>query len=168
MSTPTTSNETPTPPVAPVVIPAAPKKTRKWPWVLLVVFVGLIVIGVASGGGHDNRGDVGRGYDPGPSIGIISTGNAIGDVSVTPCTVETTAGLTEVTATVHNTTSSVQSYMVTVSVNDATGNRVTEVNGAANAVAPGQSAPVQLIGSSPAVSGSAKSCTVADVTRIPS
>jgi hypothetical protein len=53
---------------------------------------------------------------------------------------------------------------ITVSVNDAAGNRLAEANGAASSVAPGQSATADLLGG--AATG-AKNCTVANVSRFP-
>lgn len=103
---------------------------------------------------------------PGSSIVAALPGNANGDVSVSQCLAEDSSplGLSQVTVRVTNTTDRVQSYMITVSINDAQGNRLTEANGASNSVLPGQSATADLVGT--AVTG-ASSCAVANVTRVP-
>jgi hypothetical protein len=72
--------------------------------------------------------------------------------------------MADIQVRITNTTSQVQSYWVTVSVNDAAGNRLAEANGASNAIRPGQSAIAKLLG--PGVSGGV-SCSVAKVNRFP-
>ena len=90
---------------------------------------------------------------------------AMRDVTVSQCNGSDRFGLAKVTVRVTNNTDRVQSYLITVSVNDATGNRLDEVNGASNSVAPGQSATAELVGG--ATEGAAN-CTVASVNRFPS
>ncbi len=103
----------------------------------------------------------------GPVTGssLPATSEAMSDVSVTKCGSDGSLGLSSATVRITNSTDRVQSYFVTVSVNDAAGNRLGEANGASNSVAPGQAATTELIGG--ATEGVA-SCTVANVTRIPS
>lgn len=96
---------------------------------------------------------------------FTSTSDAVKDVTVTECSGQGQFGMATVKVRVTNPTDRVQSYFVTVSVNDAAGNRLAEANGAANAVAPGQSANADLLG---ATASGAKNCTVANVSRIPS
>jgi hypothetical protein len=92
-----------------------------------------------------------------------TTGSAMGDVKVSECNGGSGQfGLAKVTVRITNSTDQVQSYFVTVSVNDAAGNRLGEANGASNSVAPGQSANAELLGG--ATEGAAN-CTVASVNR---
>jgi uncharacterized protein DUF4190 len=102
----------------------------------------------------------------GPLTGssLPATSAAMSDVSVAECG-GGSLGLSNVVVKITNSTDKVQSYFVTVSVNDSAGNRLGEANGASNSVAPGQSATAELLGG--ATEGVA-SCTVANVTRIPS
>lgn len=101
-----------------------------------------------------------------PGVPALPASDAVKDVSVTECGGGGgSLGLSKVVVRITNSTDRVQSYFVTVSVNDAAGNRLDEANGASNSVAPGQSATAELLGS--AVDGAA-SCAVANVTRIPS
>ena len=95
----------------------------------------------------------------------ITSGAAMQDVTVKECNRSDRFGLSKVTVRITNSTDRVQSYWVTVSVNDAAGNRLGEANGASNAVAPGQSANAELIGG--ATEGAAN-CSLASVNRIPS
>ncbi len=104
----------------------------------------------------------------GPLTGssLPATSAAMNDVSVAKCGgSEGPLGLSNVAVRITNSTDRVQSYLVTVSVNDAAGNRLGEANGASNSVAPGQSATAELLGvGADGVAG----CTVANVTRLPS
>jgi hypothetical protein len=93
-----------------------------------------------------------------------ATSAAMSDVSVTGCGNDGTA-FSSATVKITNSTDRVQSYLVTVSLNDAAGNRLGEANGASNSVAPGQSATTKLLGG--ATTGVA-SCAVASVNRFPS
>lgn len=92
--------------------------------------------------------------------------SAINDVVLTQCTgtYDGSPYLGKVTVKVINPTDVVQSYMITVSMNDATGARLAEANGASNSVMPGQTAKADLI-----VTGveGVTGCTVANVIRIP-
>ncbi len=94
-----------------------------------------------------------------------TTDTAMQDVTVSECDGSNQFGLAKVTVRITNSTDRVQSYFVTVSVNDAAGNRLSEANGASNSVAPGQSATAELLGGA---SEDAANCTVASVNRIPS
>jgi uncharacterized protein with FMN-binding domain len=124
----------------------------------------LIIIGIATAPGAPTTTAT-----PGSVIATVS-GNAMDDVKLTNCASGPAAsdGLTQVAAEITNHTGQVQSYLVTGSVNDPAGNRLTEVNGASNSVAPGQSATVDLIGGTTTGTGTAAYCTIANVTRIPS
>jgi hypothetical protein len=90
--------------------------------------------------------------------------DAIKDVTVTGCDGSGPFGMATVTVRITNPTDRVQSYLVTASINDASGARLAEANGASNAVAPGQTATAELMGS--AADGAAN-CTVARVVRTP-
>lgn len=89
-------------------------------------------------------------------------GSAEADVTVNSCEASAIGATGEVTVT--NSTSSPKSYLVTVSANDADGNRIGELTAAANAVGPGQSAKAQTVGT---LSDGAQiaGCVVANVTR---
>ena len=117
----------------------------------------LIVIFAAAGSSTD-----------GPLAGssLPATSAAMSDVSVAECGGSSgPLGLSNVAVKITNSTDRVQSYFVTVSVNDDAGNRLGEANGASNSVTPGQSATAELLGVG--VEGVAN-CVVANVTRIPS
>ncbi len=93
-----------------------------------------------------------------------TSNDAMADVRITKCSGGGgPLGMGAVAVQVTNHTSAVQSYLVTVSLNDAAGNRVAEANGASNSVGPGQSAAADLL--APAARDVAQ-CTVAHVTRI--
>ncbi|MGH3814177.1 MAG: DUF4190 domain-containing protein [Pseudonocardiaceae bacterium] len=120
-------------------------------------FVALLMIFAAAGESPD-----------GPLTGssLPATSAAMSDVSVTECGGSSgPLGLSNVAVKITNSTDRVQSYFVTVSVNDAAGNRLGEANGASNSVAPGQSATAELLGGT---TEGAANCTVASVNRIPS
>lgn len=71
----------------------------------------------------------------------------------------------EAQLTITNSTDSAQSYLVSISGNDAGGQRVSELSAASNSIAAGQSAKVQAIGTladGTTISG----CTIANVTRL--
>jgi hypothetical protein len=121
----------------------------------------LIVIGACNA--STPEGSAHRSSLPsGPTIG----GSAIGDVVLTQCTgtYEGSPYLGKVTVKVTNPTDRVQSYMITVSMNDTSGTRLEEANGASNSVMPGQTAKADLLATG--VEGVA-GCTVANVVRIP-
>lgn len=73
-------------------------------------------------------------------------------------------GMADIAVRITNSTDRVQSYWVTVSVNDSAGSRLAEANGASNAIRSAQSANAGLLASGVEV---AVSCAVASVTRIP-
>lgn len=101
----------------------------------------------------------------GSSLSAPATSAAMSDVSVTECGgSDGPLGMSNVAVKITNSTDRVQSYLVTVSVNDAAGNRLGEANGASNSVAPGQSANADLLG---AGAEGVANCTVASVSRIP-
>jgi hypothetical protein len=152
--------------------PPPPQKTRKWPWVVLAVVAFFVVVGIASGDSETpaslgTQGSPVAVQDEAPSIfGALPSNNAEGDVKVTKCDTGGDAiGMADIEVRITNSTNRTQSYMVTVSVNDAAGNRLTEANGASNSVSPGQAATAELLAS--AVDGAA-SCAVANVSRFPS
>ncbi len=101
------------------------------------------------------------------SNGVEATsGDATGDVVIDSCEAGD-YGAINADATVTNSTEVPATYSITVSANDADGNRVAELNGFANSVAPGQSASVDLVGmveSAP----EGMQCVVANVTRLAS
>ena len=99
---------------------------------------------------------------------------AMKDVTVSDCLVTNDYGTAFVRATIKitNPTSRTQSYSTTISVNDANGARIGEINAFTNSLAPGQS--VTLTGDQ--ASGNANkgtkagsaTCTVANVNRFAS
>lgn len=133
---------------------ATPKKTRKWPWYIAGTVGLLIVIGSCS--------EASQGASDGFSS--IPTNNAESDVVVTDCSASGDFGMPSIKVKITNSTDRTQSYLVTVSVNDAGGSRITEANGASNSLMPGQSASVDLFAMS---ADGMKSCAVANVTRMP-
>jgi hypothetical protein len=141
----------------PVVPAPAPQRRRRWPWIVSGVLAVLIVIGLAAPSTPSS---------PGASLPATSAilGDATADVAITTCNPSGAMGIAQVTAKVTNSTATAESYLITVSLNDPAGNRVSEANGAVNALTPGQSATVELLGGT--ASGST-TCTVASVTRIP-
>lgn len=157
----------------PYYYPPPPPPRRKWPWVVLGLFVFVFVIG--SLGDSDATSTTSPGQQRSPvavleepgALGALPTNTgAEGDVKVTKCAMGGNAiGMADIEVRITNSTDRVQSYFVTVSVNDAAGNRLTEANGASNSVRPGQAATAELLAS--AVDGAA-SCAVANVTRFPS
>lgn len=122
-----------------------------------VAFFALLMVIFAASAGSANGSLTGA--------SLPATSAAMSDVSVTECGNDGPLGWSSATVKITNSTDRVQSYFVTVSVNDAAGNRLGEANGASNSVAPGQSATTELLGG--AAYGIA-SCTVANVNRIPS
>lgn len=98
---------------------------------------------------------------------------AMSDVRVLDCTVGRESGtmFTHATIRITNSTDRTQSYIATVSMNDASGSRVSEINAFSNSLAGGQS----VILSGPAATGNVTgsvngplTCSVARVNRFPS
>jgi hypothetical protein len=141
-----------------------PSRNRRWAWAVGGIFA-LIVLGslINSGNGDNSATST---ASTTPNFGTFSTtASAEDDVTVSKCqTRGDVIGMADIAVRITNSTSRVQSYWVTVSVNDTAGNRLTEANGASNAIRPGQSATAKLLAS--AVDGAA-SCAVANVTRMP-
>lgn len=126
-----------------------------------VAFVVLLIVIFAAAGSA-----AGPATGFGSSLTAPATSAAMSDVSVTECGgSDGPMGLSNVAVKITNSTDRVQSYFVTVSVNDAAGNRLGEANGASNSVAPGQSAAADLLGVG---AEGVASCVVANVTRFPS
>lgn len=147
--------------------PHPPPRNRKWPWVI-GGFAALLVFGNVINGGHDARTSTSTASTT-PStatFGALSTTSSPeDDVKVSKCvTSGNSIGMADIAVRITNSTNRVQSYWVTVSINDAGGNRLAEANGASNSIRPGQSANAGLLASG--VDGAA-SCAVANVTRIP-
>jgi len=84
------------------------------------------------------------------------------DVAVTDCKMGD-FGTATATLTITNSSDSPKSYLVTVSGNDDTGARLSEMNAAANTVGAGQTATVDALGS--VTSGTVTQCVVANVNR---
>lgn len=176
MTTPESQQQQPSPPPSGYGYypPPLPQKRPKWPWLILGPVAFFFVIAIATGDGDTpatssgaQRSPVAVQDDAPGAFGIVPTNADVeGDVKVTKCDMSGNAiGMADIEVRITNSTSRVQSYLVTVSVNDAAGNRLTEANGASNSVRPGQAATAELLAS--AVDGAA-SCAVANVTRIPS
>jgi hypothetical protein len=73
-------------------------------------------------------------------------------------------GLAESELKIQNATGDSKSFLITVSMNGADGNRLVELNAAANSVAAGQTATVKAIGSATGLDKNTKvDCKVADV-----
>jgi hypothetical protein len=148
----------------------SPSWNRKWVWAVGGVFALFVLGGLINSGNGDNRAtstaSTASTATTTPSFGTFATmASAEDDVIVSKCvTSGDVIGMADIAVRITNSTSRVQSYWVTVSVNDAAGNRLTEANGASNSIRPGQAATAKLL--APAVDG-ASSCAVANVTRIP-
>lgn len=96
------------------------------------------------------------------------TSDAINEVKVTACNSgDGPLGMSGTTVAVTNGTDRAQTYLITVSLNNADGNRLGEAIGAVNAVAPGQTATSDLFGGGTDTEG-VTACTVANVDRVPS
>ncbi len=99
---------------------------------------------------------------------------AMRDVTVSDCAVTSEYGFasTQATVTIANSTDRTQSYVVTVSVNDAAGARVGEINAVSNALTAGQSVTLSGTNASGTADRTAKpgpaNCVVANVSRLPS
>lgn len=150
--------------------PLPTRDSRRWWqkkrfWALALALVGLLLFGgcaavVAATAGSIPSSSGGKSGQLAPSAGP-----AAADVAVTSCE-PGPYGVFNVGLAITNSTSRSQSYLVTVSVNDADGNRVAEANGAANGVAPGQKAAAQAVGTLATVPAGA-ACVLADVVRTP-
>ncbi|MGH3786914.1 MAG: hypothetical protein ACRDRG_10280 [Pseudonocardiaceae bacterium] len=98
---------------------------------------------------------------------------AMSDVSASDCSVVSEYGFTSTRATVRivNPTDKPQSYSATVSVNDASGARVGEINVFSNSLGAGQTVTLSDMNASGTAASNAKpgpaTCTVANVTRFP-
>lgn len=151
------TDETPIPVPAPIAAAPAPKRRRRWPWIVGGAFAVLVVIGIAAPTTPSA---------PGASLPAATSilSDATHDVVITTCNPSGSAGMSQVAVKVTNSTATVESYLITVSLNDPGGNRVSEANGATNSLTPGQSATVELFGGD--ATGSI-TCTVASVSRIP-
>src|SRR6476646_5902050 len=116
------SEPTITPAALPQAPAPAPSKRRRWPWIVGGTVAVLIVIGIASGPttDHSTQADT-----SGHGAAFQNDSNAAGDVTVDKCSggAEASLGMAQVTVKITNRTSSVQSYLITASVNDAQGNR---------------------------------------------
>lgn len=98
----------------------------------------------------------------------------MGDVAVSNCSVSSDYGtaMTHATVKITNRTSQTQSYMVTVGVNDPTGNRIGEINTVSNSLAAGQSITMSGIDATGTATSGARprpaACAVANVNRFAS
>ncbi|MGH3514047.1 MAG: hypothetical protein ACRDQI_06490 [Pseudonocardiaceae bacterium] len=107
-----------------------------------------------------------------PSIGHDPS--AVSDVAVSGCSVSSDYGTTMTHATVKitNSTPRTQSYMATISVNDAAGARIGEINTVSNSLAAGQSVILTGMGATGTATSAAKpgpaACVIANVDRFPS
>lgn len=100
---------------------------------------------------------------------------AMGDVAVSDCSVTSEYGLAasiHTTVTITNTTDRVQSYMATISVNDANGARVGEINTVSNSLGAGKSVTLSGMSTTGTAADNARpgpaTCVVANVNRFPS
>lgn len=99
---------------------------------------------------------------------------AMSDMSVSGCSVDrdSVTANTHGIVTITNHTDKTQSYMATMSINDASGTRVGEINVTSNSLGAGQSTVLSGINTTGIASSSAKAgsamCTVANVNRFPS
>jgi hypothetical protein len=128
----------------------------------VIVFVIQVIVFAAVGNAANQATGSGS---PSAPFSALPTNNAERDVAITKCGGDDQFGMNSVTVRVTNSTDRTQSYFVTVSMNDAAGNRLGEANGASNSVTPGQSANAQLLGGG--IKGVVQ-CTVANVNRFPS
>lgn len=90
---------------------------------------------------------VSQGYAPAVPFPAGSTSDAINEVKVTECNNGNgPLGMSGTTVAVTNGTDRIQTYLITVSLNNADGDRLDEAIGAVNSVAPGQTATSDLFG----------------------
>jgi hypothetical protein len=99
--------------------------------------------------------------------------SAMSDVSVSSCSVSNDFGtpFSHATITIMNSTDHTQSYMATVSVNNATGARVSEINAFSNALGAHQAVTLSGPGATGNVTGPTDqplTCVVAKVNRFAS
>jgi len=119
---------------------------------LLVAVIVVIVIIVA------NKGTT----SPNPGSGT-SAHPASDDVTVT-CAPTDSVGFMHSNVTITNHSSQTSDYVVTISFNDAQGNRLQEGTATQDDVAPGQTATTDGMGDG-STGGTPASCVVANVTR---
>lgn len=99
---------------------------------------------------------------------------AMGDLAVSDCSVTNDYGtaLSHATVRITNTTDKTQSYLTTISVNNASGTRIGEINVVSNSLAAGQSVTLSGMNASGSAVSDAKpgpaTCVVANVNRFPS
>jgi len=128
-----------------------------------IITISLIVAVASSPEVQQSTTELSQQLDAASQGAAVSAGDASGDVVIDSCEAGE-FGLLTASATITNSTDAAASYLVTGSANDAEGNRVAELSGAANSIAPGQSAQVDLIGSlDEAPEG--MQCVVANVSR---
>jgi Na+-transporting methylmalonyl-CoA/oxaloacetate decarboxylase gamma subunit len=128
-----------------------------------VGFVVLLIIFMAS-----TAAAVSQGYAPAVPFPAAPTSSAMNDVKVTECNSGSgPLGMSGTTVAVTNGTDRTQTYLITVSLNNADGNRLGEAIGAVNSVAPGQTATSDLFDGGADTEG-LTACAVAAVDRIPS
>lgn len=138
--------------------------------VLALVIIVIVIIGVATAPKTVTTGTTPSRSVGAPATPATSASAAASDgdtITVTSCS-EDEYGLIHGNVTIVNKHDTVQSYLITLSANDTAGTRVAELNGAANSVAPGQTAKLETIGSSTASTGkktAGLACTVANVTQ---
>lgn len=104
-----------------------------------------------------------------PAVG--SSTAALGDVAISECKVSKQFGIGQTAAKVKitNTTDRTQSYLITISMNDASGARISELNAASNSLTAGQVATADAMGIAPeSAEAGPMQCVVANVDRIPS
>jgi hypothetical protein len=99
---------------------------------------------------------------------------AMGDLAVSDCSVTNDYGtaLSHATVKITNMTGKMQSYMATISVNNASGARIGEINVVSNSLAAGQSVTLTGMNASGSAVNGAKpgpaTCVIANVNRFPS
>lgn len=109
-----------------------------------------------------------QGYAPVVPFPAVSTSEALNDVKVTECDGGSgPLGMSGTTVAVTNGTDRTQTYLITISLNNADGNRLDEAIGAVNSVAPGQKATSDLFSGGAHTQG-VTACAVASVNRVPS
>lgn len=106
-----------------------------------------------------------------PSIGADSSATA--DVTISGCSVSTEFGssFSHATVKITNPTDQTQSYTATISVNDATGARVSEINTVSNSLGAHQTVTLSGPEATGNVTGPVRgplTCSVASVNRFPS
>jgi len=131
----------------------------------VVGVIAVIVIVAAAGSSGAKSGAL-------PAIGSDSTAKA--DVAVSGCSVTTEFGtsFSHATIKITNPTDQTQSYTATISVNDATGARISEINTVSNSLGAHQSVTLSGPEATGNVTGGTVkgplTCSVASVNRFPS